>query len=233
MGMSLWKCGLGHYRKTQQWIAINTNCLGVGSWRVIWNAWLFVNPFGLSICLQVISHGSCYWDPQKADSETGWILIQIAFLDHRSPLLVDHGFSIHDPGITGLLQQLWVWMWLVCNELIYTGSLLLTWWHHSLCLEQFCYQINQDDLPAMIRDLVGLSLPVGHTGKVFCAVSKVTAFHVIHHIAAHPFPKFTHDEFCHLPSSRVSSYQIVMVRIDDVEPELIVSGDVDLSSLKY
>jgi len=78
-----------------------------------------------------------------------------------------------------------------------------------------------------------MSFLVGDAGKVSCNC-KVTAFYIVHHIVAHPWPpKVVHDEFCCLPSSGVSSYWIVVVRFDNVEPELIVSGDVDLSSVEY
>ena len=86
----------------------------------------------------------------------------------------------------------------------------------------------------MIRDLAWHELACGGCWKGFHVVAKVTAFHIVHHIAAHPQPtKVTCNEFCCLPSSRVSSYQIVMVRFGDVKPELIVSGDVDPSLVEY
>ena len=72
------------------------------------------------------------------------------------------------------------------------------------------------------------------TGKVFHVIAKVTALHIICHIVAHlQTPKFTHDGVNCLPSSGVSSYWIVMVIFDDVKPELIVSGDLDLFSVEY
>ena len=81
-----------------------------------------------------------------------------------------------------------------------------------------------------IRDSVGHELASGGHWKGFCVVEKVTAFHIICHVVAHPLPpKFTCNKFHCLPLSRVSSYWIVMVRFDDVEPELIVLGDMDLS----
>jgi len=59
---------------------------------------------------------------------------------------------------------------------------------------QFCYQITQDDFPAMIRDLIGYELACGGCWKGFCAVAKVTA--LVHHIEAHPWPpKVMHDGF--------------------------------------
>jgi len=86
----------------------------------------------------------------------------------------------------------------------------------------------------MIRDLVGHELTSWGCWKGFHAVAKVTAFDIICQIVAHPQPpKIMCDKSHCLPSSRVSSYWIVMVRVDDVEPELIVSGDVDLSSVEY
>jgi len=64
------------------------------------------------------------------------------------------------------------------------------------------------------------------------AVSEVTAFHIICYVVAHPHPqKFMHDKFHCLLSSRVSSYWIVVVRIDDVKPEFVVPWGVDLSSV--
>ena len=86
----------------------------------------------------------------------------------------------------------------------------------------------------MIRDSVGHELTGGGCWKGFCVVAKVTAFHIVCHIAAHPWPPtVTCNKFCCLPSSRVSSYWIVVVRFDDVEPEFVVPGDVDLSSVEY
>ena len=74
-----------------------------------------------------------------------------------------------------------------------------------------------------------MSLPLGDAGKVY-AVAKITAFHIICHVVAHPQPpKVVCNEFCCLPLSGVSSYRIVVVRFDDVKPELIFSGDVNIS----
>ena len=86
----------------------------------------------------------------------------------------------------------------------------------------------------MIRDSVGHKLASGGCCKGFHVVVEVAALHIICHKAAHPQPpKIMCDKSHCLPSSRMSSYWIVMVRVDDVEPELIVSGDVDLSSVEY
>jgi len=65
-------------------------------------------------------------------------------------------------------------------------------------------------------------------------VTKVTALHVVCHVAAHPCPpKVMGNEFHHLPSSRVAGHWIVVVSLHNVEPELIVPGDIDLSSVEY
>jgi len=111
-------------------------------------------------------------------------------------------------------------------------------YHHNsvvaLAWGQFHYQIDQDDLPVMIWDPIGHELACGGCWKGFHVIAKATAFHIVCHIVAHPRPpKVVHDEFCCLPPSGVSSYWIVLVRFDDVEPEVIVLGDVDLSSVEY
>ena len=70
--------------------------------------------------------------------------------------------------------------------------------------------------------------------KGFRVVAEVTALHIVCHVATHPCPpKVMGNEFCCLPSSGVASHWIVMVSLHDVEPELIVLGDVDLSSVEY
>src|SRR5882724_11101722 len=56
------------------------------------------------------------------------------------------------------------------------GVIALTW-------GQFCYQINQDDLPVTIRDLVGHDFAYGGFWKGVHVVAKVTVFQVIHHVA--------------------------------------------------
>jgi len=99
---------------------------------------------------------------------------------------------------------------------------------------QFHYQTNQDDLLSMIRDPIGHELACGGCWKGFHVIAKATAFHIVCHIVAYPWPpKVACNEFCCLPPSRVSSYWIVMVRLDNVEPELIVLGDVGLSLVEY
>ena len=82
-------------------------------------------------------------------------------------------------------------------------------------------------------DLIGHELTRG-TWEGFHVVAEVTALHVICHIAAHPWsPKVMGDEFHCLPSSGVAGHWIVVVSLHNVEPELIVPGDIDLSSVEY
>ena len=85
----------------------------------------------------------------------------------------------------------------------------------------------------MIRDSVGHEIASGEHWKGFHVVAKVTAFHIICHIVAHPWPPKVMHKFHCFPSSRVSSYWIVMVIFDNIKPELIVSEDADLSSVEY
>jgi len=73
----------------------------------------------------------------------------------------------------------------------------------------FHYEINQNHLLVMIRDLVGHEIAGGVHWKGFCAVAEVTAFHIICNIVAHAWPpKVMCNEFHCLPSSRVSSYHV-------------------------
>jgi len=65
-------------------------------------------------------------------------------------------------------------------------------------------------------------------------VAEVTALHIICHVAAHPWPpKVMCGEFPCLPLSGVSSHWIVVVGSDEVKPELVCPGNVDLSSVEY
>jgi len=59
----------------------------------------------------------------------------------------------------------------------------------------------------------------------------VAALHIVCHIAAHPWPpKVMGNEFGHFPASRVACYWVIVVSLHNVESELTVTRDVDLSS---
>ena len=86
----------------------------------------------------------------------------------------------------------------------------------------------------MIWDPIGNELTSGGHWEDFRAVAEVTALHIVCHVATHPCPpKVMGNEFCSLPSSGVASHWIVMVSLHNVEPELIVLGDIDISSVEY
>ena len=84
MGMSMWGCGLSHYRWTQIWIAIHPSCPDFVSWKVRGTAQILVNTLSLAIHLRVISCRSCHSDLQKLTQRSGEVQYELC------PSVADH-----------------------------------------------------------------------------------------------------------------------------------------------
>ena len=78
-----------------------------------------------------------------------------------------------------------------------------------MTLGEFCDQIDQDNLPSMVWDMVGHEL--------LCSVTEVTAFRILGNIMSPTRPPVVACyQFGHFPLSQMSSYQGVMVGLYNV-----------------
>src|SRR5882672_4075670 len=100
--------------------------------------------------------------------------------------------------------------------------------------QYFRDQIDRDDLPTMIWDSIGHELAGGQRREGLRAITQVATLYVVRYVTTHPRPqKVTGNEFSRFPSSRVSSYWVIVVGFHNVKSELTVTRDVDLSSIEY
>ena len=72
----------------------------------------------------------------------------------------------------------------------------------AMTLGEFCDQVDRDNLPSMVLDMVGHELSCWGCWKRLCSVTEVTAFHVLGNIMSHTRPPVVpHYQFGHLPLS--------------------------------
>ena len=101
----------------------------------------------------------------------------------------------------------------------------------AVTLGEFCDQVDRDNLPSTVWDMVGHELSRWGCWKHLCSVTEVAAFHVLGNITSHTRPPVVaHYQLSHLPPSQMSSHWSVMVGLYNVIPQLSIQQNVDLSS---
>ena len=101
----------------------------------------------------------------------------------------------------------------------------------AMTLGEFRDQVDRDNLSSMVWNTVGHDLSHWGCQKHLHSVTEVTAFHILSNIMSHARPPVVaHYQFGHFPLSQMSSYQGVMVGLNNVMPQLSVQQNVDLSS---
>ena len=93
----------------------------------------------------------------------------------------------------------------------------------AMTLGEFCDQVDQDNLPSTVWDMVGHEL--------LRSVTEVTAFHILGNIMSPTRPPVVACyQFGHLPQSQMSSHWSVMVGLYNVMLQLSIQWNIDLSS---
>ena len=89
----------------------------------------------------------------------------------------------------------------------------------AMTLGEFRDQVNQDNLPSMVWDMVGHELSNWGCQKHLRLVTEVTAFHILGNIMSHTRPPVVaHYQFGHFPPSQMSSHRGVVVGLYNVMP---------------
>ena len=87
----------------------------------------------------------------------------------------------------------------------------------AVTLGEFHDQVDQDNLPATVWDMVGHELSHWGCRKRLRSVTEVAAFHVLSNVTSHTRPPVVaHYQFGRFPPSRVSSHRGVVVGLHNV-----------------